>query len=144
MVQPWVPPSILLWPPSSWNNLKSRPSLLPPTPQGYDSGMWMTPFSSKRQNTTIDYYNTSTPLSLTYNLLQNPNTDGSIPFLETSVSPVPENTLLTTVYRKPTHTDQYLHWDNHHYLSAKYSEFNTLTHRARTVCVNPQLLHKEE
>ena len=28
-------------------------------------------------------------------------------------------------------------------MSAKYSVFNTLTHRARTVFANPQLLHKE-
>ena len=29
-------------------------------------------------------------------------------------------------------------------LSAKYSVFNTLTHRARAFCGNTQLLHKEE
>ena len=54
--------------------------------------------------------------------------NGSIPFLDTPVSLGPNNTL-TSVYRKLTHTDQYLHWDRHHNLSAKYSIFNTLTHR---------------
>ena len=29
-------------------------------------------------------------------------------------------------------------------MSAKCSVFNILTHTARTVCSNPQLLHKEE
>ena len=42
--------------------------------------------------------------------------------------------LWITVYQKPTHTDQYLQWDSHHSLSAKYSVMGTLTHRAKTVC----------
>ena len=50
----------------------------------------------------------------------------------------------TTVYRKTTHTNQYLHWDSHHNLFGKYSEVNTITHGARTVCTNPQLLQKEK
>ena len=33
----------------------------------------------------------------------------SIPILGTMVSPGPDNSLLTTVYRNGTHTDQYLH-----------------------------------
>ena len=37
-------------------------------------------------------------------------TDGSIPFLGTIVMPQPEDSPLTSVYRKPTHTDQYLQW----------------------------------
>ena len=42
-----------------------------------------------------------------------PNT-GSKPLLDTLVSPGPDNSLLNTVNRKPTHADQYLHWDRHH------------------------------
>ena len=64
--------------------------------------------------------------------------DGSIPFLDTIVMPQPDNSLLTSVYRKPTHTDLYLH------LSAKFSVINTLKHRAKTVCSNHQLLKEEE
>ena len=40
--------------------------------------------------------------------------------------------------------DQYLQWDSHHHLSAKFSVIHTLTHRAQTVCSNPGLLHKEK
>ena len=72
-----------------------------------------------------------------------PNTDGSIPFLDTLVSPGPNNNLLTTVYRKSTHPGQHLYWNSQHNLSSMYSVFNTLTHRARTVCANTQLLHKK-
>ena len=41
------------------------------------------------------------------------------------------------------HTDQYLQWDNHHNLAAKYSVISTLTHRARTVCTKPELCNQE-
>ena len=36
---------------------------------------------------------------------ETPNTEGSIPFLDTLVSQGLDNTLLTEVYRKPTHID---------------------------------------
>ena len=39
--------------------------------------------------------------------------------------------------------DQSLQWDHHYHLSAKYSVISTLTHRATTVCSNPELLQKE-
>ena len=51
--------------------------------------------------------------------------DGSIPFLDTIVKPEANAGLSITVYRKPTHTDQYLQWNSHHNLSAKFSVINT-------------------
>ena len=63
--------------------------------------------------------------------------DGSIPFLDTIVKSI-------TVYRKPTHTDQYLQWDSHHHLSAKFSVIHTLSHRAKTVCSKPELFQQEK
>ena len=69
---------------------------------------------------------------------------GSIPFLDTIVKPEADGSLSITVYRKPTHTDQYLQWDSHHNLSAKFSVINTLSHRAKTVCSNPELLKQEK
>ena len=47
--------------------------------------------------------------------------NGVTPFLDTLVKPEAENSLSITVYRKPLHTDQYLQWDSHHNLAAKYS-----------------------
>ena len=70
--------------------------------------------------------------------------DGSIPFLDTIVKPEADGSLSITVYRKPTHTDQYLQWDSHHHLSAKFSVIQTLSHRASTMCSNPGLLQKEK
>ena len=69
--------------------------------------------------------------------------NGAIPFLDTLVTPLADNSLSITVYHKPTHTDQYLQWDSHHSLSAKYSVIGTLTHRAKTVCTDPELLQRE-
>ena len=68
--------------------------------------------------------------------------DGSIPFLDTIVKPEANGTLSITVYRKPTHTEQYLQWDCHHHLSAKFSVIHTLSHRAKTVCSKPELLQQ--
>ena len=68
--------------------------------------------------------------------------DGSIPFLDTIVKPEADGSLSITVYRKPTHTDQYLQWNSHHHLSAKFSVIQTLSNRASTVCSNPELLQR--
>ena len=65
--------------------------------------------------------------------------EGANPFLDTIVKPEADGKLSIIVYRKPTHTDQYLQWDRHHHLSAKYSVINTLTHRTKTVCNKPEL-----
>ena len=65
--------------------------------------------------------------------------NGSIPFLDTLVKPEADNSLSITVYHKPAYTDQYVQWDSHHNLSAKY----TLTHRAKTVCISPELFQRE-
>ena len=69
--------------------------------------------------------------------------NGAIPFLDTLVTPLADNSLSITVYCKPTHTDQYLQWDSHHSLSAKYSVIGTLTHRAKTVCTDSELFQRE-
>ena len=47
--------------------------------------------------------------------------NGAIPFLDTLVKPEADNYLSITVYRKPTHTNQYLQWDSYHNLAAKCS-----------------------
>ena len=53
--------------------------------------------------------------------------DGSISFLDTIVKPEADGGLSITAYRKPPHTDQYLQWDSHHNLSAKFSCINSLS-----------------
>ena len=62
--------------------------------------------------------------------------DVTIPFLDTIVKPEADGKLSITVYRKSIPTDQYLQWDSHHHLSAKYSVINTLTHRTKQLAIN--------
>ena len=69
--------------------------------------------------------------------------NGSTPFADTIVSQESSNFLTTSVYRKAKQTDQYLHWDSHHGLFAKYSVFNTLAQRARVLCTIQQLFKEE-
>ena len=70
-----------------------------------------------------------------------PGTDG-LPFLDTLTKPTP-NSIESTVYRKPTHTDRYLDYNSNHPISAKLSVIHTLIHRAKQVCSTPEFLAKE-
>ena len=72
-----------------------------------------------------------------------PTQQGSLPFLDTLVTIEQDNTFSTSVYRKPTHTDKYLHWDSNHHITAKQSVFNTLAHRAKVFSSTQAKLDKE-
>ena len=142
-VQPWVPPSALSLPTYLWKSLKSKSLALPHTPHlwlRFVDDMYVIQQAEHSQQLLHHINTQDSHIQFT---IEEPNQDGSLPFLETQVSPHPNNTLITTVYRKPTHTDQYLHWDSNHFIGAKYSVFNTLAHRAKVVSYNQQSLHKE-
>ena len=70
--------------------------------------------------------------------------DGSMPFLDILVTPAEDGSLKASVFRKPIHTDLYLHWDSHLNIPSKYSVAGTLFHRATTICSDPTLLQEEE
>ena len=71
------------------------------------------------------------------------NPDGSIPFLDIVVMPQPDGSIKTTVFRKPTHTDMYLHWDSYHHLSANIVS-STPWDTEQKLCPAKQLLTEEE
>ena len=75
--------------------------------------------------------------------VENNQDNGAIPFLDTPVTPIADNSLSFQVYQKSIHTDQYLQWDSHHSLSSKYSVIGKLTHSAKVVCTNPESLQGE-
>ena len=49
-----------------------------------------------------------------------------------------DSTRKTKIYRKPTHTDQYLIWDSNHHLEHKRPVVHTLICRAETVVSEPE------
>ena len=64
-------------------------------------------------------------------------------FLGTLVTPLADGSMLTTVLKKPTHTNQYLQWDSHHAITGKYSVISTLFNRAKEVYSTKQHLEEE-
>ena len=113
-------------------------------PLGIGLGLWMTLGSSNKRLTNRHFWIISISQIQQSSLQQKVNKEmGPFPFLDTLVTPQADNSLSITVYHKPTHTDQYLEWDSHHNLSAKYSVIGTLTHRAKTVCTRPELFQRE-
>ena len=114
-----------------------------PYPLHFGSGLLMTPLSSTRQNTVRTYFSTSTTRTHTYNSQWNQHNKAHFHFWTLLSTIEPDNTFSTTVYRKPTHTDQYLHWDSNHHITAKQSVLNTLAHRAKIVSPTQDKMDRE-
>ena len=74
-------------------------------------------------------------------IIELPGTDG-LPFLDNLTNPTP-NSIESTVYRKPTHTNRYLDYNSNHLISAKLSVIHTVIHRAKQVCSTPEFFVRE-
>ena len=59
--------------------------------------------------------------------------DRSIAFLDTKTTRNTDGSIKTSVYRKATHTDKYLHFNSHHPLQHKRSVARTLLDRAKNI-----------
>ena len=68
--------------------------------------------------------------------------NGKLPFLDCLVSR-DDNSLRTTVYRKPTHTDRLLDESSYNPTSHKATTIRTLTRRAQLVCNTTDSLSDE-
>ena len=71
--------------------------------------------------------------------------DGKIPFLDTLIVKKEDGSVKLLIYRKPTHTDQYLNYKSHHPLHQKMGVIRTLFDRKdRIVTEDDDKLQEEE
>ena len=68
--------------------------------------------------------------------------NGELAFLDTLLKRN-NGEISVLLYRKPTHTDQYLHYSSHHQTSCKESVVSSLLNRAYSIITNKDDLHKE-
>ena len=68
--------------------------------------------------------------------------NGELEFLDTLLERINQE-ISVLVYRKPAHTDQYLHYSSHHQTSCKESVVSSLFNRAYSIITNKDDLHKE-
>ncbi|XP_072023436.1 uncharacterized protein [Amphiura filiformis] len=69
--------------------------------------------------------------------------NNALAMLDTLITRTPDGKLVFSVYRKSTHTDQYLNFSSHQPLEHKLGVIRTLTHRAKTLSSDSTLLEKE-
>ena len=69
--------------------------------------------------------------------------DGALPFLDTLLRRREDGSLDVSVYRKPMHTDQYLHFESHHPTHVKRGVVRCLNDRARGIISMQDNLQKE-
>jgi hypothetical protein len=60
--------------------------------------------------------------------------EGNLPFLDIDIYRKMNGSLRHKFYRKPTHTNLYLHQSSHHHPANKHSVFSSLIHRAKALC----------
>ena len=70
--------------------------------------------------------------------------DSSIAFLDSLVKRNENGTISVSVYRKPTHTNQYLNFDSHHPLNQKLGVVHTLYHRCESIVTTDPEKTKEK
>ena len=64
--------------------------------------------------------------------------NGKLPMLDTMIHMADNGKPRVTIFRKPTHTHQYLSMNSHHPLQHKLGVIRTLGHRAKTLVTNPE------
>ena len=69
--------------------------------------------------------------------------DGTLPFFDTLLRRRRDGSLDVSVYRKPTHTDRYLHLESHHLTHVKRGVVRCLHDRARGIISTQDNLQTE-
>ena len=122
-------------------------ALGPDLPISFTSNTWLryvddvsTIVKKGTQDSLLNHLNSINPnIKFT---IEPPNNQGAIQFLDTF--PIPSgNKIITSVSRKPTHTDRYLDFNSNHPKSAKHAVVRALSDRAKNMCSSPELLAEE-
>ena len=82
------------------------------------------------------------PIISTIRFTMEEESNGQLAFLDTLLK-WNNAEISVLVYRKPTHTDQYLYYSSHHQTSCKESVVSSLFNRAYSIITNKDDLHKE-
>ena len=72
-----------------------------------------------------------------------PEQDGTLRFLDACININEDGSTHVTVYRTPTHTDQYLNFSSNHHLQHKRSVIRTLMRRAEVMVTRSDCRRKE-
>ena len=86
---------------------------------------------------------TSTAWTLNIKFTTEPEQDDRLPFLDACVNINEDGSTHVKVYRKPTHTDQYLNFSSNHHPQHKRSVVRTLMTRAEVMVTRPDCRRKE-
>ena len=75
---------------------------------------------------------------------QEETSENKLAFLDSLCEVLPDGSIETSVYRKPTHTDQYLMFSSHHPIEHKLGVVRTLNDRAQAVVSQEARLEEEK
>ncbi|KAI8479101.1 hypothetical protein Bbelb_431660 [Branchiostoma belcheri] len=91
-----------------------------------------------KKRVVADFFDHINQIDDNIKFTQEPSHDNMLPFLDTKTIVEEDGNLRFEVYRKPTHTDQYLAFDSHHPLEHKLAVIKTLFHRADNIITSDQ------
>ena len=100
-------------------------------------------FCILRKGSTEELLHHLNGVRLTIKFMVEQEEDGTLPFLDTLLRRREDGSLDVSVYRKPTHTDRYLHFESHHPTHVKRGVVRCLHDRARRVISTQDNLQKE-
>ena len=104
----------------------------------------MTPFSLYHKEIEFQkFLNCLNSLHPSFKFTNKIKTNNSLPFLDVLVTKS-NNKFITSVYRKPIFTGQYIHWNSFGSKQRKTNLINTLRHRALKICFKSTLKHELE
>ncbi|KAJ7329127.1 hypothetical protein JRQ81_015301, partial [Phrynocephalus forsythii] len=141
MVVPWVPQCHRLLQTYTWKEKKALNTFPGTTPSQfrYVDDTWVKIKTQEVQTFTDHINEVDSNIRFTRE-----DTQDWLAFLDFAVIIRPDRGLGVEVYRKPTHTDQYLLFDSHHPLQHKLGVIRTLSHRAESIPTSTEAKKKED